>query len=224
MKKGICVLIPSYNEERAIGAIVKALRGRDMTVYVVDDGSADRTAEVAAENGAVVVQHKVNKGKGASLREGFRHVLKKGFDAVLVMDGDNQHDLDDIDHFITCMETTGADMVVGNRMHDTGRMPRERLATNRFMSGLISMIARQDVPDTQCGYRLIKAHVLERITLESSNYEIESEMIIEASRKGFLIRSVPIQTIYEGEKSRINPLVDTIRFLVFIIRVSLRRT
>ena len=87
MKKAIAVLIPSYNEERAIGGIVRTLRGRDFPVYVVDDGSTDRTAEIASGEGAVVVRHKTNKGKGASLREGFAHILKRGYEAVIVMDG-----------------------------------------------------------------------------------------------------------------------------------------
>lgn len=220
MHDKICVLIPSYNEERAIGGIVKSLRERGLTVYVIDDGSVDRTAAIASENGAVVIRHKVNCGKGASLRQGFSHVAKKQYQAVLVMDGDNQHEVDDIDGFIRCMETTGADMVIGNRMHDTRRMPSERRWTNRFMSALISMLAGQRVPDSQCGFRLIRTAVLEKISLESSNYEIESEMIIKAARHGFRIASVPIETIYEDEKSRINPAIDTLRFVAFLIRVA----
>jgi len=222
MKTKTCILIPSYNEERAIGGIIRALRGRSFTVYVVDDGSTDRTAEIAAAEGAVVVQHKVNKGKGASLREGFNHILKKGFDTVIIMDGDDQHEVDDIDAFITCMEETGSDMVIGNRMNDTGPMPSQRIWTNRLMSGLISMIIRQKVPDTQCGFRLIKARVLESIKLESSNYEIESEMIIKAAKRGYRIESVSIKTIYEDQKSRIHPVFDTLRFFLFLIRVSLK--
>lgn len=222
MKLKTCVLIPSYNEERAIGGIIRALRARSLTVYVVDDGSTDKTAEIAAAEGAVVVRHKANKGKGASMREGFQHILKKGFESVIVMDGDNQHEVDDIDAFMSCMERTGADMVIGNRMDDTSSMPAERIHTNRFMSGLISMIARQKVPDTQCGFRLIKTRVLESIKLESSNYEIESEMIIKAAKRGYRIESVPIKTIYEDQKSRINPVIDTLRFFYFLIKVSLK--
>jgi len=222
MKKKICVLIPSYNEERAIGGIVKSLRGRGFTTYVVDDGSTDKTAEFAAAEGAVVVQHKVNKGKGASMREGFSHILKRGFELVVVMDGDNQHEVEDIDAFLSRMEETGADMVVGNRMHDITLMPSERVHTNRFMSSLISMISGQKVPDTQCGFRLIKTSLLESIRLESSNYEIESEMIIRAAKKGYRIESVPIKTIYRDEKSCINPVVDTLRFFYFLIKVSLK--
>jgi glycosyltransferase involved in cell wall biosynthesis len=218
-----CVLIPSYNEARTIGHLVSELRARDLTVYVVDDGSSDDTAKIAESEGAVVVRHKENRGKGASMREGFRHILKRGFDSVVVMDGDGQHVVEDIGNFIEKMKETNADIVVGNRMLDTSLMPGLRIHTNRFMSSLISLIAGQNVPDTQSGFRLIKREVLQKIDLESSNYEIESEMIIKAARAGFRIESVPIKTVYKDEKSRINPVVDAFRFIAFLARTAFKK-
>ena len=216
-----CVLIPSYNEEKTIGHIVDGLRRRGITVYVVDDGSTDKTFEKSQAAGAIVVRHANNKGKGASLIEGFRHVIKKGFDAVVVMDGDNQHEVSSISDFLRKMEDTRCDMVIGSRMSDTSSMPFIRKVTNKFMSALISRMSGQNIPDTQCGFRLIKRRVLESISLESSNFEIESEIIIKAAKKGFKIESAPIKTVYKDEKSRINPFVDTLRFIIFVIRTSL---
>ena len=218
-----CVLIPSYNEARTIGHLVSELRARDLTVYVVDDGSTDKTAAIAESEGAVVVQHKENSGKGASMREGFKHILKRGFDSVVVMDGDGQHVVEDIGSFIEKMKETNADIVVGNRMLDTSSMPSIRIHTNRFMSALISLIAGQNVPDTQSGFRLIKREVLQKINLESSNYEIESEMIIKAARAGFRIESVSMKTVYKDEKSRINPVVDAFRFIAFLGKTAFRK-
>lgn len=223
MNETLCVLIPSYNEERSIGRLVSALRSMELTVYVVDDGSVDNTAMIAEAEGGVVVKHRRNMGKGASMREGFRHIIKKGYDAVVVMDGDGQHVVGDIGRFVDRMRQTGADMIIGNRMLDTSSMPVARIYTNRFMSALISLIARQRVPDTQSGFRLIRTDVLRTIRLESSNYEIESEMIIEVARRGYRIDSVPIKTVYEGEKSRINPVIDTLRFFGFLCRMAFRR-
>ena len=219
MKQNLSVLIPSYNEARTIGHIVAELILKGFIVYVVDDGSSDDTARLAHAEGAVVVKHRKNMGKGASLREGFRHIVKKGFDAVIVMDGDGQHLTSDIENFTEKMDATGADIVIGNRMLDVSSMPEERKHTNRFMSFLISRLSGQSVPDSQCGYRLIKTEVLRKVKLEASNYEIESEMIIRASRAGFRIESVPIKTIYKGEKSRVNPVVDTLRFIVFVVKI-----
>ncbi|MBI5143833.1 MAG: glycosyltransferase family 2 protein [Candidatus Omnitrophica bacterium] len=223
MIKNFCVLIPSYNEAKTIGGIIKELKRRGLTIYVVDDGSIDDTASIAKAEGAVVVTHEKNKGKGASLREGFLSILESDYDCVLVMDGDNQHALSDIDSFFKKMEETNADMVIGNRMLDTSSMPHTRLLVNRFMSQVISRIAAQYIPDSQCGFRLIKRSVLQKIRLESSNYEIESEMIVKAAREGFKIESVPTKTVYQDEKSRINPIVDTIRFVALLLKILLRR-
>jgi GT2 family glycosyltransferase len=86
------------------------------------------------------------------------------------------------------------------------------------MSWLISGIARQKIPDTQCGFRLIKKEALEKLQFKTFKYETESEMLIKASRLGFKIESVPIKTIYQREKSRINPFIDTLRFIRFMVK------
>jgi hypothetical protein len=86
------------------------------------------------------------------------------------------------------------------------------------MSWIVSRIAKQKIPDTQCGFRLIKSEVLKKINLETSKYEIESEILIKASRLGFKIESVPIKTVYGEERSRINPVLDTLRFIRYIIK------
>lgn len=219
----ICVLIPSYNEARTIGTIVKDLRRMGLSVYVVDDGSNDDTTAEAKDAGASVVRHEKNMGKGASLVDGFGLALKDGFDAVLVMDGDGQHSTDDVPSFINMIENKGVDMVIGNRMQDTGSMPFVRVHTNRFMSHLLSKVAGQPIPDSQCGFRLIKRSVLENIRLTSSKFETESELLIKAGRAGLRIGSVPVKTVYRGEKSRINPVIDTLRFFRLLIWIAFER-
>ncbi len=218
-----CILIPSYNEERTIGAIVKTLKGRGFTIYVVDDGSQDATAAKAAAEGAVVIKSEGNMGKGAALRSGFDRILGEGsFDFVIVMDGDDQHDIDDIEHLIKKARESGADLVLGNRMRDTSRMPIIRIATNRFMSWLLSVMTGRDIPDTQCGFRLISAKLLKTIKLKSSNYDIDSEIILNTAKAGFKIDSTPVKTVYKDEKSKINPFVDTLRFIRLLILNAFR--
>ncbi len=223
MQDNICILIPSYNEARTIGGIVKDLHARHLDVYVVDDGSTDETASKARDEGATVIVHKKNMGKGASLIEGFQYILKKNFGAIIVMDGDRQHRVEDIEVFLKEFAETGADIIIGNRMLDISSMPYIRILTNKFMSGLISRITGQLIPDTQCGFRLIKSEVLRSVQLRSLHYDIESELIIKAARQGFKIGSVPIKTVYQGEVSRINPVVDTLRFIWLMVRLSLKR-
>ncbi len=184
---GVRVLIPAYNEASTIGDVIKSIRSQGLDVLVIDDGSTDNTYDIAQINSASVIRHAMNKGKGASLREGFEDTLKKDYDAVIVMDGDGQHDPQEIQKFLKEVSSSDADIIVGNRMEDVTTMPFKRKMTNRFMSYLISKVAKQDIPDTQCGYRLIKTKALKSVKFLTSNYEIESELLIKASRKGFKI-------------------------------------
>ncbi|MFA5063220.1 MAG: glycosyltransferase family 2 protein [Candidatus Omnitrophota bacterium] len=218
----ICVIIPTYNESKEIARLIKEIKEKNPDVLVVDDGSADSTAELAQAAGATVLRNSVNQGKGACLKKGFRYVIENGFDAALVMDGDGQHLPEDLPGFINLAVTSEAGIVVGNRMSYTKNMPFIRIITNRFMSWMISLLCKQKIPDTQCGYRLIKRRALEKIELKTSNFEIETEILLNASRAGFKIASVPIKTVYRGEKSQINPIVDTFRFIKFIIKAGSR--
>ena len=219
--KNPCILIPSYNESRTIGDIVRKLRQRNFAVFVADDGSVDGTADKAAAEGAEIIKNHRNLGKGSALRAGFRLVSNDArFDSVVIMDGDDQHDVGDIAHLIRKCHETGADIVVGNRMADTGSMPMVRVLTNRFMSYLLSKISGQRIPDTQCGFRLIKISALKKINLVSSNFDIDSEILLKAAKAGCRIESVPVKTVYKDERSRINPFVDTLRFIRLLLRAG----
>jgi len=210
-----CVIIPTYNEAKAIGNIVSRVRQQGLEAVVIDDGSADDTAGIARENGAVVLRNAVNEGKGASLIKGFTYALSRGFDAVVTMDGDGQHLPEEIPDFINSAESSKSGVFIGNRMSSTRNMPYIRVFTNRLMSWLISFTAGANIPDSQCGFRLIKKEVLDKIVLKTTKYETESEIIIQSARLGFNIESIPIKSVYEGEKSQINPFIDTLRFIRF---------
>jgi len=213
-----CVIIPTYNEAKEIGNLVKQIRSQNLDVVVVDDGSSDDTAMIAKDCGAVVLCNPTNEGKGASLIKGFDFALSHDFDAVINMDGDGQHLPEDIPYFIRLAKYSDSAIIIGNRMQKTKNMPVVRLFTNRFMSWFLSSLAHQNIPDTQCGFRLIKKEVLKKIRLVTSKYETESEILIKCSRLGFKIESVPIKTIYMDEKSQINPFIDTLRFFRFVIK------
>lgn len=198
--------------------LIGKIRQQDLEVLVIDDGSRDNTSDIAKDNGAIVLRNQTNEGKGASLIKGFHYALDRDFDAVITMDGDGQHLPEEIPYFIRLAKYSNTGIFIGNRMFKTKDMPFVRVFTNKFMSLLISFMAKQHIPDTQCGFRLIKKDVLEKIDLKTSKYETESEIIIKASRLGFKIESVPVKTIYSTEKSQINPLIDTLRFIKFIVR------
>ncbi|RJP28840.1 MAG: glycosyltransferase family 2 protein [Candidatus Omnitrophota bacterium] len=213
----ICVIIPTYNEEKVIARLLKRITYPGISVLVIDDGSTDNTYQLAMQAGVTVLHNEVNQGKGASLIKGFEYALNGNFDAVITMDGDGQHLPEEIPHFVKALEHN-YDLIIGNRLINRKNMPLIRLATNRFMSWLLSLIARQKIPDTQCGFRLIKKRLLEKISFSTKKYETESEIIIKAARLGFKIGSIPVTTVYSGEKSNINPFIDTVRFIKFIWR------
>lgn len=214
----VCVIIPSFNEAKEIGQLVARVKQQGLDCLVVDDGSTDETVQIAQSAGATVLKNIKNHGKGASLIKGFNYAIENDFDAVITMDGDGQHLPEDIPNFVRLAQHSDAGIFIGNRMHESKNMPCGRLLTNKIMSSFISGVTKQKIPDTQCGFRLLKKEALKELDLVTANYEIESEMLIKAARLGFKIDSVPISTVYSGEKSRINPFVDTLRFLKYIIR------
>jgi glycosyltransferase involved in cell wall biosynthesis len=220
----ICVIIPTYNEAKAIGGIVKEIISkRKFDVVVVDDGSSDKTGKIASDNGAVVIYNKTNLGKGFALKQGFKYALDNGYNEVITMDGDGQHHHEDLDNFINAAQDADVAIVVGNRMLGIENMPFVRKITNKTMSSVISLVCKQPVPDSQCGFRLIKREVLEKINLKTDKYEIESELLIKAAKLNHKIKSVNIRTIYSGQKSQINPFVDTFRFIKFILKEFFRK-
>ena len=214
----VCMVIPTYNESKEIGDIVKRLRKQNLEVVVIDDGSADDTSLIASRSGATVIRNQINEGKGSSLIKGFDYAIKNNFDAVITMDGDGQHIPEETSNFIEAAQNSPAALFIGDRMRESKGMPVIRWLTNKFMSWLISKAIGQYIPDTQCGFRLIKMGALKKIQLKTTKYETESEIIIKTSKAGYQIKSIPIKTVYRYERSQINPLIDTIRFIKFIVK------
>jgi glycosyltransferase involved in cell wall biosynthesis len=214
-----CVIIPAYNESKAIGGLVNEIVSKKkLDCVVIDDGSKDKTGKIASANGAVVIYNKNNLGKGHALKQGFKYALDNMYDAVVTMDGDGQHHSEDLDVFFKEGANSDVGIVVGNRMFEEHKMPLVRKLTNKFMSWMISLVCHQNIPDSQCGFRLIKREILEKVDLKTRKFEIESELLIKTARLNHKIKSVIIRTIYAGEKSQINPIFDTLRFIKFILR------
>ncbi len=214
-------LIPAFREEKHIEQVVRETRKHLPRVLVVDDGSPDATADAAEAAGADVLRNGRNLGKGASLALGFDRLFADGFDAALCLDADGQHLPAEIPRFLEA--AARADLVIGNRMADTGSMPFARIWTNRVTSALLSRLAGVHVPDTQCGYRLIRREAWQNVAIKSRNYEFEGEMIVAVGRKGLRIDSVPVSTVYGDEVSTINPVTDTVRFFKMLWRLFRNR-
>ena len=217
----IWVIIPAFNEEETLAGLVQKVKAKGLSVLAIDDGSIDNTYNVARKWADVALHNIKNLGKGISLRRGISYLMQEEeFDYVIIMDGDGQHSPSDLDKFLE-EAGKGTPFVVGNRMDNPLGMPKTRICVNRIMSWMVSKIARQKIPDTQCGFRMIKREVLEKIIIKTKKFEIESETLIKAARSGFVIKSIPIKSIYfKNLRSKIHPFVDTLRFIRFMFRLK----
>lgn len=219
-RTNVAALIPCYFEERFIRDVAERVRAQLDHVLVVDDGSTDATSENARVAGVEVIQHSVNQGKGAAIKTGLRALSERpGIEYALILDGDGQHAPEEIPRFLAVANETHAPMFVGNRMSDVEKMPWVRKLTNRLMSSQISKVCGQEVPDTQCGFRLIQRELLPAmVAIVTTKFDYETEMLVVASHLGAKIGAVPISTIYGDEKSKIHPVRDTIRFYQMMAR------
>ena len=207
----VAVVIAAYNEARAVAAVVGGVRPHVEAVYVVDDGSTDGTAERAAGAGAIVLRHGTNRGKGRAVRTGLEAVLAGPFTHVLLMDGDLQHRPEDVPCLVAEAAASGADLVVGARVFDRARMPRPRYYSNVVGSWALGRLIGSRVSDSQSGFRLIRTSLLRPLRLESTGYEVETEMLIRLVRRGASIREVPVTLAYDGACSKLRPIRDTTR-------------
>lgn len=210
----IAVIIPAYNAGNTIAELIERTSifiGRE-DIVVVDDGSSDHTLETAEKSGATILRHQANMGKGEALKTGFGYVRNRDYQAVITLDADLQHDPESIPDLV--QRAAGfSGIIIGTRRRDLKIMPFARWLTNNLTSAIVSVLAGQTIRDSQSGYRLITSQVLRSTRLDSKRYDLESEILIKARRKGFEIAETPIATIYAGGESSIRPLVDTFRFI-----------
>lgn len=203
-------LIPAYNEERAIGDVVRRTAAY-LPVLVVDDGSSDETGRCAAEAGAELLTQVPNQGKGAALHAGFRWALENGYDGVVTLDADGQHDPDEIPNFLAAYAASQADLIIGVR--DFSQMPTVRRMANTVGGKAFSWALGQPVADNQSGYRLLSRRMMEALPVsDEQGFEFEVEMIVVCVQQGYTLDWTPIRTIYAGESSHIQPLQHVLSF------------
>ena len=234
LRSQTAAVIPAYQDEKHIGDIARRTRERLDHVLVVDDGSTDQTAQRAREAGAEVVVHHQNQGKGEAIKTGLAHWLgaanrsSSGQDRqitwVILLDSDGQHLPEEIDRFLlAAASVTRPTFFIGNRMNDVARMPFIRRLVNRYMSSGISRVCGQEIPDTQCGYRMLDRQLIPDLLSGGHRFDYDTEALIIASRKGYQIKSVPITTVYTDQVSKIHPVRDALRFFKLMRRYKASR-
>jgi glycosyltransferase involved in cell wall biosynthesis len=205
--------MPAYNSADTIAKAVEGVFSYIPNVIVVDDGSSDRTGEIAESVGAAVVRLDKNRGKGAALSAGFNFALEAGYDIIITLDSDGQHNPKYIPAFLNAFHETRTDLIIGSRITKMSFMPWDRRFSNWATSHILSALLKKKIEDSQSGYRLYSERFLRSVQFESQRFEVETEAIIKAVQGGFSLQFIPITVEYiDGFPTHMNRLVDTCRW------------
>jgi UDP-N-acetylglucosamine---dolichyl-phosphate N-acetylglucosaminyltransferase len=195
--KRVVVVIPAYNEERTIVEVIQGLKQRGFTkLIVVDDGSSDRTGELAAHEGVIRLRHLLNRGLGGALGTGISAALRLGAEVIVTFDADGQHDPDDIMQLVEPIEVGEAEVVIGSRMLDPSGMPYRRRLANWTANVVTYLLFGGWTTDSQSGLRAFSSRAAARMQIMSTGMEVSSEIIAETVRNRLPWKEVPVKAIY----------------------------
>lgn len=221
----VAVLIPAYQSAATIAPVIADARCHVDTVVVVDDGSTDATAERARLAGAEVVRHERNRGKGAALVSGMRHLAGRGFTHALSMDADGQHLGSEIPTLLAATRADPAAIVIGVRAIGSQEVAAVNLFGNRFANAAIRLAAGADVGDTQSGFRVYPLASVLTLPIDGERFEYESAIIIRAVRAGIPVRSVTVAVYYPPiaeRRTHYRKVVDTLRIIRAVAPLLIR--
>ena len=217
----IVIGIPAYNEENKIAGIITKLKKITDTIIVCNDGSSDLTGEIAAELGAIVINHEKNKGYGSAIRSIFLKARELKFDNLLTFDADGQHRIEDVKSVLKPIENEQADIVIGSRFlsKKSDEMPNYRKMGIKLITKETNMSITEKLTDSQSGFRAYNKKVLENIIPTDEGMGVSTEILIKASKLDFKIAEVPIKVNYKGKTSTQDPvshgtsvIISTLKF------------
>lgn len=220
----VVAIIPAYNEEKALAdVIVKTLDYVD-EVIVVDDGSSDKTSEVAVEAGARVIKHSVNLGKGEALKSGFKAIDDDSI--IITIDGDGQHNPNEIPDLVRPIIEDGADLVNGSRYMNgpEENTPAYRRVGQKVLDIATNISAGTKVTDSQSGFRAFSSKSKNVFRFKDTGFGIESEMLVDAAEAGLKIVEVPITVRYDLDGSTKDPITHGVGVLFNIAKDKILRT
>ncbi len=217
------MVIPARNESPSLRAVVESCLRHVRVVIVIDDASTDGTLETVADLPIIALRSEFHLGKGGALALGFRTALEQGAHAIVTLDGDGQHDPDDIPAFLDAANRHPGAMIVGARVRERERAPFTRRFANRVADFWISRAAGLRVTDSQCGHRLYPRELAATIkpsVRREDGFVFESEILIEGAWQGFDVVALPIESRYPGNRraSHFRPVSDIWRITCMVAR------
>jgi glycosyltransferase involved in cell wall biosynthesis len=222
----IAYCIPAYNAGARLDQVLTALSEHQRDLVMVDDGSTDETGQIARTAGVQVLAHAQNRGKGAALRTGFAYLSERGYDWIVTLDADGQHDPGDIPKLLAtarAADEQGLDwgLIIGSRFASKELIPAYRYYPNRVGQLFLQWLTGQPIEDTQSGFRVYRTELLRKVELTSERFALETEVILKIARLGNRILFAPITTIYgEDERRTTNfrPVLDTYRIALVVLK------
>jgi glycosyltransferase involved in cell wall biosynthesis len=217
----IIVCIPAFNEEKYIREIVTKAKGFADKVIVYDDGSIDKTSEVATECGATVIKSSQNRGYGRALSELFKYAFKSNAYIMVTLDSDGQHDANQIPSLIEPLLKNQADIVIGSRFlkeEDTRQIPAYRNFGIRAITKVTRVACYNKLTDAQSGFRAYNISALSNMKLYEDGMAISTEILLKANENNLRIVEVPITVTYNGDGSTHHPISHGIAVVSHILQ------
>lgn len=220
----IIAAIPCFNEQDFISDIVTGTKKYVNKVIVIDDGSSDDTAEVARAAGAEVISHKARKGAGAATKSGFEAAKANNADIVVTIDGDGQHNPDEIPRLLSAILPNKADLVNGSRfLKAETNMPRYRKFGIDVITWLYNLGSRVKVSDSQSGFRAYSRRLINALDITEEGFGFSVQVLIQARREGFRIKEVPISCLYHSQSASLNPVIHGLGVAWSVVKLRLSR-
>ena len=215
------VCIPAFNEERFIGKVVKNCLKYADRVVVCDDGSVDKTYEVADAAGANVIRHEKNCGKGEAFQSLFQFARHSNVDVIVTIDGDGQFLPEEIPKLVKKIESNEADIVIGYRFDNAEEMPNYRKFGNKMLDKMTNMATELSVRDTQSGFRAYSKNIIKLIEFKKKGFGVDTEILINAAKNGARISEEKVSVIYHtgSQTSTKNPISHSGEVITSLIEI-----
>ncbi len=230
--KKILVLIPAFNEAERIGPVIEGIRqfAPQADLVIVDDGSTDATADVSRQSGAMVISHTLNLGVGSALQTGYKYAARIGYDTLVQLDGDGQHDPAQVQLLLSTLEKTGADLIIGSRfLSDNYRtMTYPRRAGVRLFAWLLSVLIHERITDPTSGFRAMTQRVLQFCTQDIYGFDYpDADFLLTLHRSGFKLTEVPIKVAQRtggvSQHRGLKPVYYFVKMFLSIFIILLRK-